>query len=87
MNREFVAVYRTEDGQTVEFPLVKDRAGSYRLNCENGLQPIRWLVGNLDFERYRPADPHSSAGQFMNQILTAPARKSRPALKHEENAA
>jgi hypothetical protein len=87
VNGEFQAVYRTEDGQTVEFPLVKDGAGSYRVNCENGLHPIRWFVGDLEFERYRPADPHNSAGQFMNQILSTPARKTRPALQHDENAA
>jgi hypothetical protein len=87
VNCEFMAVYRTEDGHTVEFQLAKDGAGSYRLHCENGLYPIRWFVGNLEFKEYRPADPSGSAGQFMNQILSTPARKTRPALQHGENAA
>jgi hypothetical protein len=79
VNYEFLAVYQTEDGQTTEFSLVKDGAGSYRLNCKGGLHPVRWFVGNLEFKEYRTTDPHSSAGQFMNQILATPARKSRPA--------
>jgi hypothetical protein len=89
MDGEFLAVYLANDGARVVIPLVRDRDRAYRLSTTEGLQPVRhWLNnGDLEFQEYRPADPHSNAGQFMNQILSTPARKPRPALKREENAA
>ena len=76
LNGEFAAVYLTLDGQKIKFPLVKDGAGSYRLNCENGPQPIRWIIGDLEFSHFEMVDP-SRSSQFMNLILATPARKTR----------
>jgi hypothetical protein len=78
MDSEFFAVYRGEDGEPIKFPLVRDNLGSYRLGCADGLRPVRWWVEGLEFSHFEMADP-SRSSQYLNQVLTPPVRKGRPA--------
>jgi hypothetical protein len=74
---EYVAVYQTQDGNLVEFPLVKDAERAYRLSTSEGLLPIRYcLSGNLEFVDYRLADG-TTGGQkeeFMRLLFVPPPK-------------
>jgi len=80
LSHEYVAVYRAEDGNTVEFPLVKDTERAYRLHTAEGLLPIRYyLSGNLAFVDYRLADGVTGGQRenFMRQLFVAPPKPTR----------
>jgi hypothetical protein len=52
MDSEFFAVYRGEDDEPIEFPIVRDNLGSYGLGCADGVQPVRWWVEGKCFTAY-----------------------------------